>query len=233
MKAIFLAATALIAMLAFGGGQLLRADTIVQIGTQHWASGTVLGPGVFDTTDSGQPVPFNEEDGSNGASNFNESWTFGYTAPPTITGATLTIGIFDSPWEGKTGNTTPANTDQVASFTLDGTTSLAVLLNTEIDTVGTGINTYEVDTITIPAGDLSLLSSGSAKFSLALQGPGNSLFGPSSDLAAGLDFSTLDMMTSVTPPPPTATPEPASGLLLLGGLALIGVIFKRRVALGR
>lgn len=234
MKKPFLMTAALAVVLAFAGGQLLKADTIVSLGntTSGFTSGEQILPGNF-TFGTGAPAPFNEEYGSNGASNdsFNKSWTFNYTPPSTITGATLTIGIYDSPWEGSASSTTPRNTDQVASFTLDGSADLTALLNAEINLVGTGINTYEIDTITIPSTDLALLASGSATFSLALQGPGNSLFGPKPSLAAGLEFSTLDLMTGSVKPPAT-TPEPASAILLISGLAAVGIILKRRALLG-
>lgn len=225
MKRFSPAASALVVILALAGAQLLQADTIVSLGdtTSGFTSGETLLSAQF--TQSG-PAPFNEVDGANVTANdsFNESWTFNYTPPSTITVATLTIGIWDSP--------ASTNTDQVKSFTLDGSADLTAVLNAEINAVGSGRNKYEIDTITIPSTDLALLASGSATFSLALQGPGFAIVGSDPSLAAGLEFSTLDLMTGSVTPPPTTTPEPASTILLLTGLAAVGLISKRRALFG-
>jgi len=209
------------------GQQPANADTVVTIGNPAiFAPGSIVPAGTFNATVKSQPFPFNGIIGSNTGVNMNFSamWTFTYPTDGGFTGATLTIGILDSPWEGPTAtNTTPKNTSQVKSFTLDpGTLNLDLtgLLNAEINTVGTGINTYEIDQITIPEADLSALASGTATFSLTLQGPGNevSLLGtpkvnlPSPSLAAGLGFSTLHL-----------TPEPATWLLLLTGILGFGI----------
>src|SRR5579862_3693673 len=124
-----------------------------------------VGVATFNGKVLGQPAPFDAYIGSNPTGpNFSASWTFGpYTLPtsPTITGATITIGILTSPWDGGTltisGNPTffPENMNPVKSFTLDGTDILTSLLNADV--VGTPSNTYEVDTITIPSADLSAL----------------------------------------------------------------------------
>jgi hypothetical protein len=212
------------------GQQPAIADTVVTIGDPAiFAAGTTVGAGAFDAKIASEPVgsqpfPFNGFMGNNTGvnMNFSASWTFTYPTDGGFTGATLTIGILDSPWEGKVGNTTPQNTAQVKSFMLDSTIDLTSILNTEINTVGTGLNTYEIDQITIPDADLSALASGTATFSLTLQGPGNevALQGtpkvkvnlPSPSLAAGLGFSTLHL-----------TPEPATWLLLLTGILGFGI----------
>lgn len=207
------------------GQQPAKADTVTTFGSPTiFAAGAIVPAGTFNTAVMGQPTPFNGFMGpSNSAGpSFSGSWTFTYTLPTgeSVSGATLTIGILDSPWEGKVGNTTPANTSQVASFTLDSTFDLTSLLNTEINSVGTGLNKYEIDEITIPGADLSALASGTAKFSLTLQGKGNGVLGPTPFLAAGLGFSTLDIATQPAPPP---VPEPATWLLLSTGILGFGI----------
>jgi hypothetical protein len=216
------------------GQQPACADTVVTIGDPAmFAAGSIVPAGTFDAKlksepPGTQPFPFNGFIGSNTGvnMNFSTSWTFVYTPIGTPPGAILTIGILDSPWEGPTAtNTTPKNTSQVKSFVLDPATlklDLTSLLNTEINTVGTGLNTYEIDQITIPDADLSALASGTATFSLTLQGPGNevALQGtppvkvnlPSPSLAAALGFSTLHL-----------TPEPGTWLLLLTGILGFGI----------
>ena len=215
------------------GQQLAKADTVTTKGNPTiFTAGATVAAGTFNMAVASQDAPFNGIIGSNTGTNtnFSADWTFLYTLPTgdIVTGATLTIGILDSPWEGKIGNTTPANTDQVASFTLNSTFDLTSILNTEINTVGTGKNTYEIDQITIPGADLSALGSGSAKFSLTLQGPGNEVAFqggklvnlPSPSLAAGLGFSTLDIASQPAPPP---VPEPATWLLLSTGILGFGI----------
>src|ERR1700686_3538430 len=207
------------------GQQPAKADTVTTKGNPTiFAAGAIVPAGTVGAAVALQDASFNGIIGSNTAGpNFSASWTFVYTLPTgdVVTGATLTIGILDSPWKGKTGNTTPANTSQVASFTLDSTFDLTGLLNTEINSVGTGLNKYEIDEITIPAADLSALASGTAKFSLTLQGPGNGVLGPTKFLGAGLGFSTLDIATQPSTVPPT--PEPATWLLLSTGILGFGI----------
>lgn len=217
---------AVFTMALLGSLSPAKADTVTTLGSQEFTPGTFVGVGTFngDPVVMAQSAPFNAFIGSSPSGpNFSGTWTFTYLLPAssTVTGATLTIGIIDSPWEGKVGNSTPANTDQVASFVLNGTDDLTALLNTEINTVGTGKNILEVDQITIPTADLAALGSNSAMFSLTLQGPGNGVLGPTPFLGAALDFSTLDITTEssvVTP-----TPEPSTWLLLCTGMLSLGL----------
>lgn len=214
--------------LLFSMEPLFADDVSTTIGNPaNFVAGATVGVATFNTTVAGQPAPFNAFIGSNTTGPaFSASWTFSYSLPAssTISDATLTIGILDSPWEGKAGNLTPANTDQVQSFTLDSTDDLTSILNTEINTVGTGVNKYEVDTITIPTAYLADLTSGNATFDLALQGPGNGVLGPTNYLGAGLDFSTLDITTTSTSP----VPEPPTLILFASGLLGLFLLWHQR-----
>src|SRR5271165_3727790 len=96
------------------------------LGKQHFVDGQKpVGPGTFDTVAAGEPAPFNAFIGSNPTGpNFSATWAYTYTAPSTISGATLTLGIVDGDSQ--------APQDTVASFTLDSI-DLAGPLNTVFD----------------------------------------------------------------------------------------------------
>lgn len=193
-------------------------DISTSIGTQHFTDGTTgIKTAAFNTAVAGQAPPFNIFCGSDTASNCSASWTFNYTIPSgdTITAATFTLGILDI------DSAAPGN--QIASFTLDGSDNLTILLNAASEGVngGTGSpnNEYNVLSITIPGTDFTDLSSGTATFTLALQGPGLGIIGTTPDNGAGLDFSTLDITATPGSTPPV--PEPASLSLFLFGLAAV------------
>lgn len=188
--------------------------------TPGFAAGTKQSAGTIAGAVSGNPAPFNAPCGSDSFSNCSTSWTFNYTVPSgdTITGATLSLGIFDI------DSAAPGN--QVGSFTLDGTANLTGILNTASEGLegGTGSKNsyYEVLSITIPGADLSDLSDDSATFALTLSGPGLGILGTTPFNGAELVYSTLDITAkSGTKPPPL--PEPSSLGLLLGGLGVLGL----------
>lgn len=218
----FLAAVMAVCVLL--AGSKLSADTIVNDGltSPPWAVGaTVTNGTTYDAAVSGQPTPFNQFYGNINASDFSATWTFNYIPPATITGATISLGLIYSP--------ASADTDPVASFTLDGTINLTSLLNTEMNSVQAPPfdDVYEVETITIPSADLADLGTSPVTFSLSLQGPGQGKFGTGPDMQAAIVNSTLDLKTTTTPPPP-ATPEPATFILFGGGLALVGFLTMRQ-----
>jgi hypothetical protein len=185
---------------------VLANDVSVSIGSEHWASGTKITTGAYNTAVSGQPAPFNTFCGSDTASNCSASWTFTYSLPAgSIAAATLTLGIYDID-SAATGN-------QVGSFTLDGTDDLTSALNTVSEGLHIPNSYYEVLTISIPTSDFTDLSSGTANFSLTLSGPGLGVLLPTTYNGAGLDFSTLDM---------TVVPEPSTFMLWGTGLLLLG-----------
>jgi hypothetical protein len=194
-----------------------QSPIIVQIGTQHFTNGSTVGAGAFNTTDKGQPAPFNMFCGSDTTGpNCSATWTFNYAVPSfTIYGASLTLGILDI------DSAAPGN--QVASFTLNGSYDLTSVLNAASEGLngGTGApdKQYDVLTITIPASDFAALAGGSATFALTLQGQGLAVpttlnpTGLTRFNGAGLDFSTLDI----------ESPELSCWMLFLTGMLLIGI----------
>lgn len=200
--------------------QFAVADNIpATIGTQHFASGTTQTTVGVLAAVTGQPAPFNAACGSNVAADCSARWTFGYIVPvgDTITGATLTLGIFDID--------SAASGDAVALFLLNGTANLTALLNSAANKPhgGTGAlsKEYDVLTISIPGADLTDLAMGNATFSLALQGPGFGALGKTNFNGAVLDFSTLNITATPGNMPPPA-PEPSTVLLLGMGWGLLG-----------
>jgi hypothetical protein len=191
-------------------------DTIsTSIGAQHFTDGQIVGSAVFAGALSGQPAPFDQIIGSDIVGpNFSGAWTFHYTVPlgASITSASVAIGV----WDGDS----QAGGNQVGTFTLNGTTNLAALENTAFEGHGGATGEYDVYTVAIPASAFANLAGGSAAFSLALEAPGLGVLGSTDFNGAGLDFSTLQIVTAA----PVTTPEPATwGLLALGGALLVGM----------
>lgn len=213
MKKPLLLVTALVCGLFFSS----RAESsiVTTIGSQHFTDGQIISGGVFtyNPAVSGNPAPFNAFNGNDPfGPNFSASWTFAYSVPASeiVSAATITIGIFDHD-SAATGN-------QVASFSLNGTLDLTADLNTLFESRGGAQTEYNVYTLTLPGSAFAALSTGSATFALALQGP--SFMGNLPYNGAGLDFSSLEIATT---PGGAHVPEPSTMLLLGSGLAgLVG-----------
>jgi len=190
---------------------LAQVPINVNIGTQHFANGSTVGTGTFNTAVGGQPAPFNAFCGSDITANCTASWTFTYSnlSGLTISVATLTLGILDID-SAAAGN-------QVASFILNGTDDLTGALNAASEGLNGGAGApnsqYDVLTMSIPSTYFTDLQSGTATFALTLQGPGLGVLGNTTDNGAGLDFSSLYI----------DTPEPTSWTFVLIGLLCIGI----------
>jgi len=204
--------------------QAAAADVLLTLGEQDFTNGSTPTPFDFLAAGSGEPVPFNGvSSGADNATNFSASWTFAsYGAQPTILGASLTLGIQDHE------SAAPGN--QVASFTLNGF-DLTSAMNTLFEASGGARSEYNVYTLTLPNSVFATLGTGTALFSLALQGPGLGLdFGQGSNTlfnGAALDFSTL-RITTTAQPPTNNVPEPATAALLSVALAGFAATCRRR-----
>jgi len=214
---------AIFVMGLLGSVSSAKADTVASIGTQHFTDGTKITTGnSFNTAVAGQPAPFNIFCGSDINANCTADWTFTYSLPggDTITGATLTLGIYDID-SAAAGN-------QVGSFTLNGD-NLTSQMNAVSEAANSANSFYNVLSLTIPSTFFADLQGGSATFALTLSGPGLGILGGTTlDNGAGLDFSTLDIASEPSTTGPT--PELSTGLLLatgLLGLALARTLLKQ------
>ena len=159
--------------------------------------------------------------------NCDQSWTFNYVIPAgqTITAASLSLGIWDID-SSQAGN-------QVALYQVNGGDVLTGALNTAAEALngGTGSVNIEYDVFTFSLSNFGALSGGSATVHITLAGPGGGILGPTTFNAADLVFSTLNITTQNSTPPPTA-PEPVSLLLIATGLG-VGLRSRVRQALRR
>lgn len=231
MKKATFCFAAVLAACVFLSVPALKADTIVNDGltTPPWSVGaTVTNGSTYTAAVAGQPAPFDAFFGnSTGTQVFDETWSFSYTPPSTIAGATISLGLIYAP--------ASTDTSPTVSFTLDGTIDLTSLLNAEMNAVhAPGFDDlYEVETVTIPAADLGALGTSPATFALELQGPGQGKFGTTTGMQAAIVNSTLDLQTKIVTPPPPSTPEPATFVLFGLGLAMVGLaVMRRRARLG-
>jgi hypothetical protein len=214
---LFLAAAGF-GLLSFVARPAIGATISTTIGSQHFTDAQIVGSAVFAGALSGQPAPFNAIIGSDIAGpSFSGAWTFNYTlaAGESITSASIAIGV----WDGDS----KAAGNQVGSFTLNGTVDLTPPLNAAFEGHGGATGEYDVYSATIPASAFASLAGGSGTFSLALAAPGLGVLGTTDFNGAGLDFSTLQLVTST----PVTTPEPATWGMLAAGAALAAIARRR------
>jgi hypothetical protein len=161
-------------------------------------------------------------------SNCDQSWTFNYVVPvgETITAASLTVGLWDLD-SNQAGN-------QVALYQINGGDVLTSSLNTAAEALhgGTGAVNAEYDVFTFSLANFGVLTGGSATVHLTFAGPGGGILGPLDTNAGAILFSTLNLTTQSSTPPPTV-PEPSSLLLLATGVGGMGLGSRIRQILRR
>jgi hypothetical protein len=206
------------------------------LGDQDLVSGTFHPSGDLTSANAGDPAIFNSNCGSDTSANCNLTWSLSYSIPAsqTITGATLTLGIWDID--------SAVAGDQVATYTLNGA-DLTGLLNAQANSLGVGgdgkfcsgpsgpntvfCSQYDVFTVTVPNAALGSLATGPATVVLTLQGPGHGVLGNTNFNGAIIDFSQLDITTAPSENNGNNVPEPATLTLLAGGLS--GIVMRRLV----
>ncbi|MGB7989129.1 MAG: PEP-CTERM sorting domain-containing protein [Candidatus Methylophosphatis roskildensis] len=197
-----------------GMTEAASAQTTVTLGSQDFADGTTPTTATFLTAGAGEPAPFNGVFVGSDVTgpNFSASWTFTYAPLATVTAGRMTLGIYD--------HESSASGNQVASFTLNGI-ELAAPLNALFEARGGGSRVDNVYTLALPGSTFAALQTGAVTFALSLQGPGLGVLGETTFNGAALDFSTLAV---------TSVPEPETYAMLLAGLAMLGLILKRRAS---
>ncbi len=160
--------------------------------------------------------------------NCDKSWTFNYVIPggQSITAASLSVGVWDL-------DSTQAG-NQVSLYQVNGGDVLTGALNTAAEALhgGSGAVNIEYDVFTFSLANFGALSGGSATVHMTWQGPGGGLFGPTDFNGGAILFSTLNLTTQGSTPPPIV-PEPTTLLLMATGLGAglrsrVRQLFRRR-----
>lgn len=151
--------------------------------------------------------------GEDTTANCDKSWTFNYVIPAgeSIVSAFLSVGLWDL------DSNQPGN--QVALYQVNGGDVLTGSMNTAAEALhgGTGAADIEYDVFTFSLANFGALSGGSATAHMTWQGLGGGPFGQTAFNGGAILFSTLNITTlGSTPPPPV--PEPTSLLLMATGL---------------
>jgi len=229
-----------IALLLLAGGVFVApAMRASSVSLGNTASGltndSVVDPITLGGVQAGQPAPFDQPYGDTLFTNFSATWALTGYGTPSVTGATLAIGIWNNDSGNFSGSTTHGS--EVALFTVGGV-DLTTDLNTLFDSHGGQLNEYSVYTLTLPSSTYGALDSGTVTIVLDLQGPGWAdsldcsvdpcvIGGPvdTGTVGAALVFSTLDMTTGGGV---TTVPEPASFLLAGGAMAALALMRRRK-----
>ena len=209
--------TMLMAAAAFLASPGWGATLAQQLGTQDFINGTIVGSATF----IGIPdvAPFNTISGSDVAGpNFSVSWTFDGYGP--VVGSVSSATLLIASWDFDTMDTTVSH---VASFDLNG-----ILLTGVLDTAfkanpNTASGQILWYTIALPSTTFAQLATGSETFDLSLQN-GAGVLGATQFNGGGMDFSTLTVNTAA------ATPEPITAVIMIGGLAGLALLRRRRTA---
>jgi hypothetical protein len=131
------------------------------LGGVDFTDGQTVATGTFNSTNAGEPAPFNAFNGADPSGpNFSASWTFSYGAiVGTVSSATLQIGLLDGD--------SAASGNQVASYTIGGI-DITALLNTVMEATPGANSKENYYQITLPASTFSLLALGGPTVSLTL-----------------------------------------------------------------
>lgn len=185
-------------------------------GEQDFTDGEMAFFPTFQAMGAGEGFPFEDfigSDAATGSFSLDLLLAYGAILDP-IVSASIAFGILD--------HDSAASGSQLSSFLVDGNDLTAALDALFEAGGGAASNQYNVYSLALP---VATLADGSALFSLALQGPGFGILGETTANGAGLDFISLEIVTST----PTPTPEPGTSLMvLLAAAALAARPLRRR-----
>ena len=212
--------------LAFLAVHVHAATISATLGDQDFTHGSIVSPATFAEASVNEPIPFQSLRGGDATGHFNETFTFHYDAvADPIVSATLQIGTYELE--------SLASGNQIALFSLLGSSDLTALINAAAEGSPGDIAQVKVYTISIPSSGFAALSSGVASFQMTTQGPGRGMAGQQYYNAVGLDFATLMILTGsqeytryYAPIGGLENPEPSTISLLFLGL-LAGVLYLR------
>jgi hypothetical protein len=194
------------------------------LGVQAFANGVNVTSGAFIA--AVDTAPFNLTLGADNNTigpNFAASWTFNGYGP--VVDPVVSASLLIASWDFDTNDTTVSH---VLSFDMNGASLTAILDTAFKANPNTNVgNTSQIlwYTVDLPSTTFAQLAAGSATFNLTLQN-GRGLLGPTTSNGGGMDFSTLTVNTQAL----QVVPEPATVFAMMGGLAALAVLRRKRTA---